>query len=464
MVPCDCSTVLPHSAQPPEENGAVQQGSSAAAAAAAAAAALSASATTSGRRTTASQQEAANHNNNAVLLGSEEDSLLPESVRDLFSGLATVPRAHFIEQFDIGVPWNENRPGSSDVLLFYSDPSSLPTDYNDNDDNDSNDSNPMDGSSSSSSSSRSRRMRSYASASAADATANCDHVKVVLTQPSVERQCLAVVAQWESYHVHNFLRLREDDDDDDDATAKKSTPRYSPSYPLRNVSRRHTLKGKRPQMPLPYQTRAYWPLLIDYLQKLDGTLDRLAPLAREAAGSDNTVVVMVCNFGQSELLFNFACSARARGLDLAKVLVFATDADSYELALSLGIRAFDVQDAFGTMPSRAARVYGDKAFQGMMMSKAYCVHLVNALQYDVLFQDVDVTWYQDPIEYFHSPEAGKFDFYFQDGTEFFGVLFQVDLHNEKPDSFPLVSLDHPSQTGLTRIAMHPTLPTVDFTM
>ena len=35
-----------------------------------------------------------------------------------------------------------------------------------------------------------------------------------------------------------------------------------------------------------------------------------------------TVIVMTCNRGQSELLMDFACSARARGLDLQNVVVF----------------------------------------------------------------------------------------------------------------------------------------------
>jgi hypothetical protein len=74
---------------------------------------------------------------------------------------------------------------------------------------------------------------------------------------------------------------------------------------------------------------------------------------------------MVCNFGQSELLFNFVCSARARGLDLSKILLFATDEDIIDLATNLGIAVFDVQDSFGEMPKAAARAYGDKVFAGM---------------------------------------------------------------------------------------------------
>ena len=52
---------------------------------------------------------------------------------------------------------------------------------------------------------------------------------------------------------------------------------------------------------------------------------------------------------------------------------------------------------------------------GMMMAKVYCVHLVNMLGYDLLFQDVDVVWYKDPIPFFHNKElAGDYDLYFQD--------------------------------------------------
>jgi len=156
-------------------------------------------------------------------------------------------------------------------------------------------------------------------------------------------------------------------------------------------------------------------MLQDYLAKLEATTNRLKPIAAKVAGEGKTVVVLVVNFGQSELLFNFVCNARARGLDLSKILVFATDKDAGELAKSLELAVFDVGDAFGTMPTKAASTYGDRTFQHMMFSKVYCVHLINAMGYDVLFQDVDVIWYKDPLPFFHQPESGDFDFYFQDG-------------------------------------------------
>jgi Nucleotide-diphospho-sugar transferase len=44
----------------------------------------------------------------------------------------------------------------------------------------------------------------------------------------------------------------------------------------------------------------------------------------------------------------------------------------------------------------------------------YCVHLVNSLGYDLLFQDLDLVWYKDPIQYFlKHKDMAKFDMFFQ---------------------------------------------------
>jgi len=50
---------------------------------------------------------------------------------------------------------------------------------------------------------------------------------------------------------------------------------------------------------------------------------------------------MVANLGVLELLTNFVCSSRARGLDISNVIVFATDAETREAMASLGVETFD---------------------------------------------------------------------------------------------------------------------------
>ena len=52
----------------------------------------------------------------------------------------------------------------------------------------------------------------------------------------------------------------------------------------------------------------------------------------------------------------------------------------------------------------------------MMMAKVISVQLVSMLGFDLLFQDVDIVWYKNPLTYFSDPSlpAHKFDVFFQD--------------------------------------------------
>ena len=130
-------------------------------------------------------------------------------------------------------------------------------------------------------------------------------------------------------------------------------------------------------------------LLETYFERLRDTLDTLGPMAKACAGDDNTVIVMVCNTGQSDLLINFICSARSRGFgDVVdrKVLVFATDDGVLKIARALGLNAFYDEAIFKDKPEKEARQYGDQAFTQMMYAKVVTVQLINRMGYDVLFQ------------------------------------------------------------------------------
>jgi Nucleotide-diphospho-sugar transferase len=70
---------------------------------------------------------------------------------------------------------------------------------------------------------------------------------------------------------------------------------------------------------------------------------------------------------------------------------------------------------FGDVPLAAARRYGDNRFVAMMMAKVICVQLVSMLEYDILFQDVDMVWFKHPLEYFYKlVEDTEYDIFFQD--------------------------------------------------
>ena len=100
------------------------------------------------------------------------------------------------------------------------------------------------------------------------------------------------------------------------------------------------------------------------------------------------------------IYYPVVCNARARGMEheLSNILLFSTDKETHELATNvLGLTSFYNEDVFGDMPLQAADQYGDDVFRKIMFAKVYCVHMVSMLGYDILFQDVDVVWYKNPL-------------------------------------------------------------------
>jgi hypothetical protein len=138
----------------------------------------------------------------------------------------------------------------------------------------------------------------------------------------------------------------------------------------------------------------------------------------------------VTNFGQAELFINFCCAARRVNLDLSKVLLFATDMDTYNLAQAMGVAAFYDEDIFASIPRDSSAKYGDAVYAKIMMSKVYSVHLVSQLKYDFLFQDVDIV-----------PYTGKYlEWFVKLGQRYadFDMFFQND-HNFRAEYAPYVT-------------------------
>jgi hypothetical protein len=311
-------------------------------------------------------------------------SRFPKQVEDFVVGMSRVNRTEFATTFDMGVPLDQSKETNDEVLIMYSQPKAMPT-------------NPFPRK-------EAEAMTELPLMDVQDATANCDFLNVILTDHSKQRrQCIALFGQYEAFHIQKFMRLPE-------------SGKLDSNLPLRLVNRGAQSSGRKSTKPPTEEATAeYWQQLRTYLGSLDSVLKELAPIAKSVA-VNNTIVVLVCNFGQSELLMNFICHARSRGLDLSAILVFATDEETLELAQGLGVTAFFDETNYGAMPKGAARRYADNTFMQMMMAKVFCVQMISMLGYDILFQDVDVVWYKNPLEYFHnSSNSDKgFDIYFQD--------------------------------------------------
>jgi hypothetical protein len=231
----------------------------------------------------------------------------PTEIGKIARAAVVVDRDDFAATFDTGVPLDPTVIGNQQVLMIYNSPLALPKDRT-------------------LSNAAKHSGQIPVARSALEATENCDFLNVILTDFKANRnQCWALMGQYEAFHIQKFMRLPENGVMDR-------------SHPLKLVNRGAQPNGRKSTKPPPAKnTLEYWKTLAPYLENLPSVLERLDPVAKKVAGASNTVVVMVCNFGQSDLLMNFVCTARARDLDLSHILLFATDMETKELAESLGI-------------------------------------------------------------------------------------------------------------------------------
>jgi len=312
--------------------------------------------------------------------GGSDHWKFPDSLSNMFVDYATVPRDSFTQLFDVGVPLDDTKKGAEDVLVLYSHSNTKPY------------------------------SGKRSGLSAGEATQNCNTLKLLLAQPG-QKQCYAFLPQWESYYVHKYMRLP--------TTTRGGLDK---DVPLRYVSRTHNDKGQSQGTPqLQQHTNPFYAVLKEYLEHLPRLVNDLKGILDTNltyppnAKRGKTVLVQVCNYGQVELFHNFVCTAKARNIPIQQSIMFATDQATYDLCQKLGIPAFYDESIFGDLPEKAARGYGDKNFSQMMLAKVYCVHLVLSAGYNVLFQDVDVVWYKNPLPYFDtSPEVEEWDMMFQD--------------------------------------------------
>eukprot|EP00804_Cyclotella_cryptica_P030925 CCRYP_019606-RA/>CCRYP_019606-RA protein AED:0.14 eAED:0.14 QI:206/1/1/1/0.75/0.6/5/181/615 len=308
----------------------------------------------------------------------EETTLLPRSLTHFATGLVRVAKDDLMSTIDFGVPPNPDTKGL-DALIVYNVKDALPSGI-------SNANSPE-----------------IPLLTATNATENCDTLNVVLTNnPGPTRQCLALVgSQYQSYHVQRYMRR------------DKHHSGLNSKFPLELTSRGLTRNGKVEfPPPSPTDVLDHQESLRTYLNNADGIRKKLKETI-DGMGV-KTVVVLTCNHGQSELLMNFVCSSRSRGFDLKNVLVFPTDIETKELAEGMGLTTFYEETIMASIPKGEAKFYGDIIFRKVMFAKVLCVQLVNELSHDLLFMDVDIVWYKDPLLYFENKTLPDFDIYFQD--------------------------------------------------
>lgn len=235
----------------------------------------------------------------------EQLPVLPRRTKDFAAAMSVVDRSEFAQLFDTGVPLIESERAHSKVLLIHGK-NAVP------------DNAPL--------------TEVSAIDNVQDAVKNCNYVSLILTQPTRTDQCIAIMGQYNSYHVHKFMRVAND---------KPGKAVVDPNLPLRLVRRgTNTAQGFTTSTPSVKQTKRYWnSTLLEYFINLDSYLDELKPILKKVALC-KTVIVMTCNKGQSDLLMNFVCNSKAKNLDMSGIVVFATDVETAELAEGLGLATY----------------------------------------------------------------------------------------------------------------------------
>ena len=249
-------------------------------------------------------------NNNAAAVASKRNTggepWFPPELQGLAKGVARVSKAAFLERLDTGhAREHKFSPAHSHVLILYQHKNALP---------------------------KNRATTTTAGKvpelSFDEATENCQNVHVVSTKPFHGlHQCLALVGQFESYEVDRYMRI----------TVGQA---LNDSLPLTRVGRGVLPNGvDEYRIPTAKATEQGLAFVQRHAQHYKRNKKELKPILQRIA-QNNTVVVMVSNYGQSDLLQNFVCRARSQQIDTSHILVVCTDEPTQQLAKSLGLATY----------------------------------------------------------------------------------------------------------------------------
>ena len=206
-----------------------------------------------------------------------------------------------------------------------------------------------------------------------EAIQNCGSLNVQFTHTPIgfRPQCHVWIPAHNlpAFHVDRWMRLN-------DATTNAN--KFDHNTPLRHVGSITTPTGvDRFDLPaFEPLISAHWKALLQFFEHADAVMKDITKLL-EGNGikppttkqinetyANEAITVMTVNHGQSDLLVNFFCAAKTRGLDLRRVLVFVTDEESKQLvegfSKDLGVMVYYDERNFATMPKGGDNVkYGE---------------------------------------------------------------------------------------------------------
>jgi hypothetical protein len=129
---------------------------------------------------------------------------------------------------------------------------------------------------------------------------------------------------------------------------------------------------------------------------------------------DNTVILFAFNSGSLPFFANWLCSCRRHGIDTSNVLVYAADAKLKAFLDEVGILAAHMPEIFGSYNEQAARTFGGPSWLPFGQLKVLVPKMIMDGGFNVLFQDVDMVWFKDPLaDMTSNASLAKFDYLLQ---------------------------------------------------
>ena len=216
-----------------------------------------------------------------------------------------------------------------------------------------------------------------------EAIQNCGSLNVQFTHTPVgfHPQCHVWIPAHNlpAFYVDRWMRLS------DDATTNN---KFDHNAPLQHVGSITTPTGvDRFDLPaFKPLISAHWKALLQFFEHADEVLKDIQKLL-ESNGikppttkqmnqtfAHEAITVMTVNYGQSDLLVNFFCAAKSRGLDLHRVLVFVTDEETKHLvegfSKDLGVMVYYDERNFAALPKG-----GDDVKYGEQQIDVRCMHI-----------------------------------------------------------------------------------------
>jgi hypothetical protein len=117
----------------------------------------------------------------------------------------------------------------------------------------------------------------------------------------------------------------------------------------------------------------------------------------ERLGSPPTIITMVCDNSFMPLVRNWLRSCERSGVMVTdRTIAFALDRDAAQCFAELGL-PYVLLDPADYPPAGGSQIFGDQEFASAVFYKSALLTDLLELGAKVLFQDVDLIWFEDPI-------------------------------------------------------------------